>query len=214
MNGRADRRIDANAVWFASAAVVFAAYALVLRPGEARVAERMDEIARTTAQLRAGERLLASQPQLEAERRRLAAMLGRIDATDTTQLVARFVRDAARVAARHRALIVAIAASGTPPASAQPHKAASAGTTEATEATGATAGPECVATLDLTIEGRYADVLAALRELSSAHVLAAVDVASIARKSADASDPTVSAALHVVLERIDPDRTDVRARSV
>jgi hypothetical protein len=43
-----------------------------------------------------------------------------------------------------------------------------------------------------------------MRALSAARVLAAVDVASLARKHADGADATLTAALHVVLERLAP----------
>lgn len=182
---------DAKLVRFVAVAVVLAAYVFVFRGGEMRIAERLDENARIAERVRAGERTLASRRTLEAERGRLRARLHAVDlAADRSRLVARFLHETARIAAAHHTAIPAIAATGT-----------TAGTASAATAPNAPAEPLEAIPLELTVEGRYADVLATMRALSRAHVLAGVDIASLARKHADGTDATLTAALHVALER-------------
>lgn len=196
---------DAKLVRFAAVAVVLAAYVFVFRAGETRIAERLDENARIAERVRAGGRTLASRGALETERERLRARLRAVDiGADRSALVARFLRDTARIAAAHHTAIPGIAATGT-----------------TVTASAATAPVELLEPipLELTVEGRYADVLATMRALSRADVLAGVDVASLARKHADGTDATLTAALHVALQRsaaaepAHPDATiDARAR--
>jgi Tfp pilus assembly protein PilO len=190
---------------FASVIVVLAAYVFVFRGGEARIAERLDDNARIAERLRAGERTLASRPRFEAERSRLRRELRTVDlAAARSALVAHFLRDAARLAAAHHAAIPTITATGTAsPVALAPN---------------APSDPLETIPLEITVEGRYADVLATMRALSRSRVLAAVEIASLARKHADGTDATLSAALHVALERIAPAvtppptaQTDVRA---
>jgi hypothetical protein len=180
---------DAKLVRFGAVLVVFAGYALVFRTGEARIAAQAAENARSAERIVAGERSLAMRDAIERERAHLRAHLHLTElARSRGELVARYVHDAASVAATRRCTIVAIAAGG-PQAPLQSR---------------AGDDPFEAIVLDTTIEGRYADVLGTIRGLSAAHVLAAVDVASIARKNANAPDATVSAVLHVALERLAP----------
>jgi hypothetical protein len=184
---------DAKLVRFAAVLVVLAGYTFVFRSGEARIGAQAAENARTAERLAAGERALATRDALERERTRLRAQLRLADlASSRGELVARYVRDAAALASARRCAIVAIAASG-------PQTFASA----AVPARPADDPFEAIA-LETTVEGRYADVLSTIRALSASRVLAAVDVASIARKNANAPDATVSAVLHVALERLAP----------
>jgi hypothetical protein len=124
--------------------------------------------------------------------------------------VARFVRDAARVVVSHRTTIATIAVSGAPLASAPiVNRTATAGSS-GTADSGVGADPLDAIVLDVTIDGRYADVLAAIRALSHTDVLASLDIASLARKNADAAEAMLTATLHVTLHRL----ADVRARPV
>ncbi|HWT06908.1 MAG TPA: hypothetical protein VN224_14185 [Xanthomonadales bacterium] len=196
---------DIKLVRFAAVVVVLAGYVFVFRGGETRIAERLDENARIAERARAGERTLASRPRFEADRSRLRGGLRGVELdAGRSALVARFLRDAARIAAAHHTAIPAITASGA----ANP----------ITVAPNAPSEPLEPIPLEITIEGRYADVLATMRALSRSRVLAAVDVASLARKHADGADATLTAALHVALERRAPPPTtppagpaDVRA---
>ena len=197
---------DLKVVRFAAVAVVLAAYVFVFRTGEARIVQRLDENARIVERVRAGERTLASRPRAEAERTRLRGRLRAVELdSDRSTLVARFLRDAAHIAAVHHATIPTITAvSGSQntiaAAPLAATGAASPGTTSANEVSELF---EAIP-LELTVEGRYADVLATMRALSRSRVLAGVDVASLARKHADGADTTLTAALHVVLERLAP----------
>ena len=194
---------DAKLLRFAAVIIVFAAYVFVFRAGEARIAARLDENASIVERGRAGERTLASRAGLERRRAGLRAHLRAVDLDAArSTLVARFLRDAARIAAAHHATIAAITAGTTQSIATAPREPAD---------------PLETIPLEITVEGRYAEVLATMRALSGSRVLAAVDVASLARKHADGTDATLTAALHVVLERIAPAQTaptgsaDVRA---
>jgi hypothetical protein len=153
--------------------------------------------------------MLASGPRFETDRRRLRGELRAVElGAGRSALVAQFLRDAARIAAAHHAVIPSITSNGT----SSPVAAAPNGGNAPVE-------PLESIPLEITVEGRYADVLATMRELSRARVLAAIDVASLARKHADGADATLTAALHVALERLAPPEiappagpADVRAR--
>ena len=197
---------DAKLVRFAAVVVVLAAYVFVFRAGEARIAQRIDGNARIGERVRAGERKLLSRRHFEDERTRLHRELRSVELdAGRSALVARFLRDAARIAAEHHATIPTITATS----------AAGAGMT----APSAAYGPFETITFELAVEGRYADVLATMRALSRTRVLAAIELASLARKHAGGDDATLTAALHVALERLAPPTTvpatgpaDVRAR--
>ena len=200
---------DAKLVRFAAVVVVLAAYVFVFRAGEARIAQRLDDNARIGDRVRAGERTLASRPRLESDRTRLRGELGAVELdAGRSALIARFLRDAARIAAAHHVTIPAITAATT--------AAAGAAGTNAPSAAGE---PIEAMPLEIAVEGRYADVLATMRALSRTRVLAAIELASLARKHADGADATLTAALHVALERLSPATTkplpgpaDVHAR--
>jgi Tfp pilus assembly protein PilO len=187
--------INARLVRFAAVLVVLIGYLVVFHAGEQRLGARIDANAVLAAQLRDANRMLASRPVLEAERTRLRERLRRVDLDgDRSSLTARFVHAAARIALTNRTTIATIAASGSP-------GAADAG------------APFETIPLELAVEGRYVDVLATIRALSSSRVLASVDVVSLARKNADAGDATLVATLRVLLERLAPAvRSDARAR--
>lgn len=184
---------DAKLLRFAAVLVVLAAYAFVFRSGEARIAWQAAENARTAERLAAGQRALAARDTLEAERARLRMRLRSADlSSGRAQLVARYVRDAAAIARARRCAIIAIAGNGSQPS---PPAAPSARPAD---------DPFEAIVLEATLEGRYADVLSTMRALSAAPVLAAIDLASVARKNANAPDATVSAVLHVAIQRLAP----------
>ncbi len=189
---------DAKLLRFAAVVVVLAGYVFVFRGGEGRITERLDENARIAERVRTSELALAARARFEADRTRL---LGRLRAVELdagrSALVARFLRDAARIAAAHHAAIPTITAAGV--------------ATPVSVAPSATNDPLESIPLEITVEGRYADVLATMRALSRSRVLAAVDVASLARKHADGPDATLTATLHVALERLVPAEAASRA---
>jgi hypothetical protein len=184
---------DAKLIRFSAVLIVLAGYAFVFRAGEGRLDGRIAENARIADQLRDGERTLASRTALIAVRARLREQLRSANvAADRSALVARFLRDAARIAADHHAAITTIAAGSAAPAIAEPTPSLR------------TADPFEEIPFEMTVEGRYADVLATVRALPAGRVLASVDVTSLARKSAASADGTVTASLRVVLQRIVP----------
>jgi Tfp pilus assembly protein PilO len=198
---------------FAAVVVVFAAYVFVFRGGEGHIASQLDQNERLVERVHAAEHTLAARPRIEAQRTRLRDRLRTVELdAGRSALVARFLRETARIAATYHATIATITAAAATTAS--PTNATTASTTSALGATAttaarsnvvATAGPEPepleALPLDITVEGSYTDVLAMIRALSRTRVLAAVDVASLARKHADGEDATLTAALHVQLER-------------
>jgi Tfp pilus assembly protein PilO len=208
---------DAKLVRFSAVLIVLAGYAFVFRAGEARLDARIGENARIAEQLRDGERTLASRTALNAGRTRLRDRLRSAGtAMDRSTLVARFLRDAARIASEHHAAITTITASGPATVSTSgasvmvPGSAAGTGM-QRTAGAAAERTPSFRADepfeeipLEMTVEGRYADVLATIRALPSGRILASVDVTSLARKSAASADGTLTASLRVVLERIVP----------
>jgi hypothetical protein len=215
---------DAKAVTFAAVLVLLSGCIFVFRADEARIGERVADDRSTLAQLASAERTLRARPELERERGALHARLRKVDLDgDRTAIAARFVRDGASIAARHHTTIAAIAAVGpTSGAIAASAPAASSALTASTASVSSravmpTAGvqpapgqtpPAADAfepiPLDVTVEGRYADVLATIAALSAARVPTVVDVASLARKQAGSSDATVSAQLHVVIQHLIP----------
>ena len=178
---RADLRRAADALRLAALLIVLGGFFFVFRADQHRLAAQRTENAHIARQIHADDAILATAGTLATQTRALRARLARhaLDVDDTTA-VAAFLREAARVAARRRTTIAAIGAAGRGRAGA------------------GAAGFDGVP-LDLTVEGRYADVLATLGELSSGRVLAAVDLSSLARKNAASNDATLSAAVHVVV---------------
>jgi hypothetical protein len=202
---------DANAVTFAAVLVLLTGCVFVFRPDEARIGARAADDRRIRAQLASAERTLRARGELERERDGLRARLHEVDLDgDRTAAAARFVRDAAGIAARHHTTIASIAAVGPPTGAATGAGTAAAPPGAAPSPARPPADTFEAIPLDLTVEGRYADVLATVAALSSARVPAMVDVASLARKQAGSPDATLSAQLHVTIQRLVP-ATSARA---
>jgi hypothetical protein len=215
---------DAKLLRFAAVLIVLAGYSFIFRTGEARIAERRDGNARIAEQLGADIRTTALRAALIDERARLRKRLRLADASsDRSTTVARFLRDAAALATSHRTAISAVTATG---ASAAVPATGATGVSTAAAVPGSERGSPAVSSedpfdaipLDMTVEGRYGDVLATVRALSADRVLATVDVTSLVRKNAAAPDATLTAALRVVLERLGPvpgqEQAGVRPRSL
>lgn len=178
---------DGRLIWFGAALVLLAGYACVFRVDEGRIEDRIGENATILSRLAADEERIRRRPQLEIERARLRDQLRAVDLrTDRTRVVADFLRGAARIAAQHRTTVVAVAADAgaTSPEPAHP--------------------PFDRIPLELTIEGRYDDLLATIRDLSASPVLARIEVASLTRKQADRSRTTLTSAVRVVIEHLTP----------
>lgn len=177
---RADLQRAGDALRFAALLIAVGGFFFVFRADQRRLVLQQTENARIAQRIRADDEITATADALAAQTRALRARLARhaLDADDTAA-VAAFLREAARVAARRRTTIAAINAAGR-------------------QRTSSAAAFDGVP-LDLTVEGRYADVLATLTDLSAGRVLAAIDLSSIARKNPASSDATLSASLHVVV---------------
>lgn len=173
---------QAQAIWFVAALIVPAAFFSLFRVEELRIDAALRQNAQRTDAFARDRAFVQSAPAFERERAALEASL-RTVALDAppTRLVALFIRDAARAAARHHTTVASIAAAAAP-AAAPPFEAVA---------------------LDLTLEGRYADLLATLRELTRSNALAAVDVSAFGRKDA-ATGGLLVASVHVVLNRLAP----------
>jgi hypothetical protein len=183
---------DGRVVWFMTVLLLLAGYAGVVRAGDARIAEQRAAETAIAAHVDADELRVRAQPALASERARLRRRLRRFNLEeDEASLVARFVRDAVAIAARDRLRIIAIAAEQTP-------------RVETPASSTAMAGAFAPTPLELTVEGRYDDVLRGLRDLSRAHVLARVELAALTRTHPDGPGATVTAALHVTVERLAP----------
>ncbi|HYW54844.1 MAG TPA: hypothetical protein VE826_12810 [Dongiaceae bacterium] len=210
---------DTKIVRFAAVLVVLAGYVFVFRAGEERIGDRLAQNAQVLEQLRAGERSMASHAALESERAQLLARLrGPETAAERSALVATFLRDAAATATARRTTITAITASGAQAISTMSSTRPASATSGAPAGTSANAAPVAAAgastasavsdepfdgiPLELTLEGRYADVLATVRALSAGRVPASIELASLARKSSATPDATLTAALRVVLQRL------------
>lgn len=188
---------DAKAIRFAAVLVALAGYALVFRTGEARIAARLAANAEIAERINADRRLFTTRTALERERGRLHAALHAAETqTERSALVSRFLRDAAVIASLHRVTIATVTAGAAAPS-------ASAAALPAVGTNRGAAGPFETISLDIVVEGRYADVLATARSLSaSSHVLASVEIASLARKATASAEPALTASLNIVLHRV------------
>lgn len=181
---------DARVIAFAAVLVVAAGYTFAFRPVESRIGDQLAANATLAERTVADRAVLGMRPALEREQARVQARLRGVDvAADPTRAVATFLRDAAVAAAVHRTRFATIAAKAQP------------------GAPGDAALP-----LDVTLEGSYVDVLATMRALSRGRIPAAVEIASLARKSVDGGDATLSATLRVALEPQTKDDDRVRTR--
>jgi Tfp pilus assembly protein PilO len=194
---------QAKLLWFAGVLVVVAGFFFVFRVDESHIGERLADNARITGAIARDEQRIRARAALETERARLRAQITPLTiAADRTATVTTFVADLARTAASYHTIVVSIAAADPQPP----------GTPRATSSERQPRDPIDLTDaferipLDLTIEGRYGDILATIRALSSGRVLATVDVSSLSRKAPGSTDATLSAALHVVLHRLPPQR--------
>jgi hypothetical protein len=186
----------AHALWCGAALVLIGGTFGVVTLGERRIADQTATNEDLAAQLTANNVTVRSRGSLLAERARLRSDLRRLGtAGESTPIVARFVRDAARVAQEHHTTIASIAAPGSLGAPKDRFE------------------PLDAIPLAVTVEGRYGDVLAVTRALSALPVPAEIDVLSVIRTT-QPGPVTVAAALHVVLQRVGSRATsDVGARS-
>jgi hypothetical protein len=216
---------DAQALRFAAVLVVLAGYVVVFRAGETRIGDQLDANARMVARAEVAERGIASRAALERERTRLRDRLRPAELSGGRgAVVERFLRDAAAVTGTHHTSITAVAAgAGSSLGTAGANATIAAARTASADAPRAIASvigsaPVESTPLEVTLEGRYADVLATVRALSRGRVPASVEITSVARKNAAPAGAAVSVALRVVLERyadiVRPPASHVHAQPV
>ena len=156
--------------------------------GDERVAQHVDEIARLRAAIGADDALAAERVSLEqrdrAARVRLRAI---VRAPDPTARVASFVRDAARIVAAHHTEIAAIVpalalrSAVSTPASPAPLSAGSFGSQSRDSLAIATRPPQDIA-FDVTLDGQYANVLAAVRGFAALTLPVTAGCAGVGRR--------------------------------
>ncbi len=176
----------ASALWWCAALVLVGGTSGIVMLGERHIDDQTVMNDGLTASLAANDVTVRTRGSLLAARGRLRADLRRLEAdSESAPIVARFVRDTARVAQEHHTTVASIAAPGSPLAPKDRAQAIDA------------------IPLAVTIEGHYTDVLAVIRALSSLPVPAEIDVVSIVRTTSPGA-VGVAAVLHVALQRIEP----------
>jgi hypothetical protein len=187
---------------FASVSIAVLGSLVVVSWEEGRIAQRSFANDALAAQIAAADVRLAGAKDLQAQqlelRRRIRRTAG---GSSAAQPVARFLRDASRNAGAHGVVVTALAADGAP----------------LTAAPGASERNARAAALpfQLSLEGEYRDVLAALRELSNLGVPAALELTSLVRTSPEGPRARLTATLRVVLDDFTaPGFDDVRPASI
>ena len=191
-----------RAAALAVCAIALAGYVLVLRPLETAIAGRYATLENARATL--VQRLARARtiPALETERIRRAQRLRQLHLGEhRAEVVERFLRTVADVSGRDAVTVESVAA---PAAQPLPMKNA------------ATAGPffESVA-LDVTLRGRYGDVIRAARDLNAADAVARLTLASLGNAQTQRGRPQqLNAAFHVALLREADEPTPAPARAL
>jgi len=184
-----------------AALILLGGYALVFRPLEAAVADRYAELEATRATLEHSLALARRIPALAGERKMLATQLAHLHVRDRrAATVERFLRAVAGVAARDGVTVQTIAANALQVPRPAPRSTQAALFDELP--------------LDLTLRGRYADVIRAVRELNGGDVAARISLASLGNADRrPGTRPQLNAAFHVLLLREGDDTTTPDARS-
>jgi hypothetical protein len=187
---------------FASVSIALLGSLIAVSWGESRIVERSFANDALAAQIAAANAQLANGPALEAQQRELRRRIRRTSGgSNSAQPVARFLRDASRAASAHRVVVTALAADGAPVNAAL----------SATERSAPAGGLP----FQLSLEGEYRDVLAALRELSDLSVPAALDLTSLVRTNPEGPRARLTATLRVVLDDFTaPGTDDARTASI
>ncbi len=176
---------------------------------QARIDAAGSDLSVLAARLDATLRLVAARGSVEEARGTLAGRLRHAGVRGSRDaIVARFLRDASAIAARHHTAIGAVTAAAT--------IAASAATAAAGNRAAASIGPSPgdgfdVVPLELTVEGRYADLLATMRDVSAGAVPARVELVTLARKDGGSEAAALEATLRTELLRLsDADASPAR----
>jgi len=197
------RNYDSQLLWSLAVLVLFAGYFFVYRSLEDRVGTQYVATSGIVDSLRNNDAILARRPALEDLHRTLASDLRTIDLrSDRSVIVALFVRETARISVAHHVSVSAI--DGVRSDNRFPVRPMPVDPSVRTLAPAANSAPLFETTpLDVILRGSYSDLLAAIRDLSRARVLAEIEVVSIERTpGASGSGASLSARLHVNLDRL------------
>jgi hypothetical protein len=186
---------------FAAVLIVVSGYLFVLRPAEATVTLRYTQLAGARTTLESSVALAGRVAPLTRERDALGAAVVRAHVRETRAiLVARFLHAVAAVALREGVAVENIAADVRQAPLAAPVER--------------TALFEELS-FDLTLRGRYGDVIRAVRELNGGEIATRITLASLSDADRRPGErPQLNAAFHVsLLREADVSTThDVRAR--
>jgi hypothetical protein len=184
-----------------SLALVLASYILIVRPLEAAVAQRYAAIDDARATLAQRNVLAAGIPGLERERQRREQQVRRLHTGERrAAVVERFLRTVAGVSTRDAVAVqTVLAVPAQPP---PPGRSASPPILEAVP-------------LDVTLRGRYGDVIRAARDLNAGDAAARISLATLGNAQAKPGDrPQLNAAFHVTLLREADEPTIPPARAL
>jgi len=185
---------------FAAVLIVLAGYLFVFRPLEVTLADRYARLDAARTTLEQSLALARRIPALVNERTSLEAQLAHVHVRDRrAATIERFLGAVAGIARRHDVAIESVAAGvgQTQPALAQPAHAA--------------LFDELA--LDVSLRGRYGDVIRAVRELNAGDVATSITLASLGVADRRAGvRPQLNAAFHVRLLREADESTTHDAR--
>jgi hypothetical protein len=186
--------------FFAAVLIVLAGYLFVFRPAEAAVALRYAQLSDARAMLERSVALAARIPGLTRERDRLRNSTARAHVRETRAItVERFLHAVASIAVRDGVAVENVAAGMRPGPYASP-------------------SPQALfeeVPFDLTLRGRYPDVIRAVRDLNGGEIATRITLASLSDADRRPGErPQLNAAFHVLLLREADDSTThgVRAR--
>lgn len=185
---------------FVALSIVLAGYGLIFRPLEATVAQRygdLDDARATLVQRLAHARAV---PALEHERQRLATQLQRLHLGERrAAVVERFLQTVAGVSGRDAVAVESVAATAAaPPAS----RSAPVPLFEDVP-------------LEVTLRGRYLDVIRAARDMNAGDAVARISLATLGNAQTRPGDkPQLNAAFHVSLLREADDATPAPTRAL
>lgn len=188
---------------FVSLSIVLAGYVLIFRPLETVVAQRYAtlDVARATLVQR---RAFANDiPALERERQRRAEQIRRLHVGERrAAVVERFLRTVAGVSGRDAVAVESVAAAPTQPPLPPAGRPASTPVLEGVP-------------LEVTLRGRYGDVIRAARDLNAGDAVARITLAALGTAQTRRGDrPQLNAAFHVTLLREADDATTPPARAL
>ncbi|MGA2395553.1 MAG: hypothetical protein ABSH03_19605 [Candidatus Lustribacter sp.] len=186
---------------FIALSIVLAGYVLIYRPLEAVAMQRYAALDDARATLVRSVGLANDIPALERERRRREEQVRRLHVGERREaVVERFLRTVAGVSGRDAVAVESVAA-----ALAQPLPAGRSTPVPVLEGV----------SLDVTLRGRYGDVIRAARDLNAGDAVARITLGTLGTAQTRPGDrPQLNAAFHVTLLREADDATPAPARAL